>query len=411
MPFIQSITPPTHRNRNAVIRLHKEGLIIDPRCIIPLVWRCSPRIESAFECIINERMLTVTRRRGGYNSEILTSKIYFRIYDPAIEDVPAFDSTVYKYHGLENEKAPITVRHVIVEHARVIRKYAFAGCRLMKTCTLNNEIYYIKKSAFEDCVTLKYIRLPRELQYIGDCVFNNCSNLESLFFPRTLAALGHHSMECCESMKLLVVHNTLHFKDIGKRVVGYCDGILAYLPSGYDRPPTLPYSDNQISYRELNREVNRSLQEINMIHPVLRLLADPNVDSDEVDDYIRYKGTIEFFYGNLEHAITPLHVVVRYNPFVDKDVIMRCFTANPSAIVFKDNENMSPIDYLWMMDDNKFDVIVGMIVLLCTRWRRTTNTGMTLVSTDPHGESLIWEHRDHRWNLTRRNYDPYDRRT
>ena len=91
-----------------------------------------------YECTIEGQTLTATRTDwdGGWGM----LEIYFRIYDPADEEVPAFNNETYTYLGLENEQAPKDVEEVVVDPSvKVIRMNAFYECK-MKKCIMGDNV-------------------------------------------------------------------------------------------------------------------------------------------------------------------------------------------------------------------------------------------------------------------------------
>ena len=406
MPSVQPIPEP-ETGLTVVVQLPKDGLVVDSRFMMDGVWPLGLRdnIETAFECTVQGRTLTVTKR-SDYIYPIPVSTVYFRVYDPDEETVPDFNSNFYRYYGMDHEKAPIRVEKVVVDDSvDVIQEYAFAGCRHMQNCTMHDRVWLIKRGAFEDCIEMRHIKLSMSLQILEADVFNNCSSIESLWFPPSVRSLGNHCMECCSAMKLLNVTPPM---EIGKRVVAYCTEILTRTHYHYVD------SSGSMTWNGLNNRMNRRLFSYNRNHKLLKILANPNVNSDAVDNYISENGTIEFFYGNRHHEITPLHVVTKFNPFVRDDVILACFDANPSALVYKDMDGIKPLDCLWLRSDrNMFNVISQMMIDLCGKWKRK-NKKLKIEnhSMNPRGEYETWRRReDGTWKVDTWDWDPYDSRT
>ena len=405
MPSVQPI--PQFFGGIRVVKLPKHGLVVDSRLMMDGVWpeRLQYDIEHAFDCIVQGRNLKVIKRPE-YMCQYPPTTVYFRVYDPEEETVPDFNSNVYRYHGMDHEKAPIRVEKVVVDdNVDAIKEYAFAGCRHMRSCIMHDGVWLIKRGAFEDCIEMKHIKLSMALQIVEADVFNNCSSIESLWFPPSVDRLGDHCMECCSAMKLLNVTGPIV---MGKRVVAYCTEILRRISTEYED------SSRNISSNRLNDRVNKRLVTYNRNHELLKTLANPNVNSETVIDYIRRNGTINFFFGNRHHEITPLHVVTRFNPFVRDDVILACFDANPSALVYKDVDGIKPLDCLWSRSDrNMFDAISQMMIDLCGKWKRKSKRMKVKSHTmNPRGEYETWRMRkDGTWKVGRWDWDPYDSRT
>ena len=143
---------------------------------------------------IEGRTLTVTRIEDGDDEPGWENEIFFRVYDPAVEEVPEFNGKTYTYHGLENEKAPKDVEEVIVDpSAKLIRDEAFIECEKMKKCTMGDNVEKIEVRAFENCHSIKNLRLSRSLRYIEENAFCHCSSIKCLFIlPNVREIQGKH---------------------------------------------------------------------------------------------------------------------------------------------------------------------------------------------------------------------------
>lgn len=84
----------------------------------------------------------------------------------------------YDGSSAENVVIPANVTH--------INKYAFNGCRQLKSLTLSEGVESIGACAFEGCYALTSVTLPGTLQSIDDKAFNNCTGLSKVDYPNEL---------------------------------------------------------------------------------------------------------------------------------------------------------------------------------------------------------------------------------
>ena len=92
---------------------------------------------------------------------------------------------LYIYLGIENEKVPKDVTHVIVASSvTVIKGYAFIDCELLVSVIMGDNVKRIEEGAFYYCRALRFVRLSKKLEYIGCFTFGYCHSLEALFSHR-----------------------------------------------------------------------------------------------------------------------------------------------------------------------------------------------------------------------------------
>jgi len=105
-------------------RIHSIDMLLEHANVVP-----DPRIIDGygeFSFSVKGRTLTITRidQDGGWKCGF-----YLRAYLQS-DGIPDFTSTVYTYHGLRNEEAPIDVTKVIfAPSVNIIQMRAFYGCR------------------------------------------------------------------------------------------------------------------------------------------------------------------------------------------------------------------------------------------------------------------------------------------
>ena len=61
-----------------------------------------------------------------------------------------------------------------------IERYAFSGCRGLKSITIPDSVTSIGMYAFWGCTVLKSITLPDSVTSIGESAFSNCMGLKSV---------------------------------------------------------------------------------------------------------------------------------------------------------------------------------------------------------------------------------------
>lgn len=343
MPDILII--PGNLNTNTVeVELSKEGLVIDSR-VIRLDF-----IGRKFECSIKGTLLKVTRidqNQGWRNS------LHFRIYDPAVESIPEFNSKSYRYHGLEDEMAPCDVEEAIVDPSvKIIIKSAFENCKKMKRCIMGGSVERIEDGAFFNCKAMKSIRLPRSLRYIGVAAFSSCESIECLFIPPNVEEIQHQAFMSCKRMKILVFPTSIDFERLGDRIAYGCHklliGTVQYAVGC--RPP---------NYHQVNHWLSHQYDHL----PLLRLSTDPDVTATMIRNFVQDNGTGPFYETDGVYGLTPLHILTRYNAYANKDAIMACHSANPGALFTPDTDSDTPLDYLWA--DGKVDIIFHLVQDLC----------------------------------------------
>ena len=127
---------------------------------------------------------------------------------------------LYLYRGLDNEKVPKDVTHVIVDDfVTVIKKNAFYQCELLVSLIMGDSVKRIEGWAFYYCDALQFIRLSKALKYIGTCAFTYCRSLEALFLPSTVKSIGYLEFNHCDSLRLLVLPNGIDLRKVGNMLI------------------------------------------------------------------------------------------------------------------------------------------------------------------------------------------------
>ncbi len=348
MPSILSIP---YRDADILqIQLAKKGLVIDSRVVglDKFGWK--------YECEIHGRTLSITRiRKGVYfghwdSDRQLGRFLRFRLYDPAIESVPESfaSSKPYRYHGLEFEEAPATIREVVVDSSvKVIRESAFHRCARLEKCTMGDNVEEIEARAFCRCHSLKKIRLSKGLRYIdGFCAFEFCTTLKGIFIPPNVECAGNKTFNYCYQMRMLVLPR---------------DSVIQ------SRYTSIPRSQRRQHLKYFDEEIFRvNGYKLQHTHQLLtRICADPDVKAQQIQTYVQKHGTDDFFKTDENHGLTPLHIITSINTLANSNAIFACYEANPSALFIPDGEGSTPIDAL--LKNSNVDALAIIIEDLCVQ--------------------------------------------
>ena len=122
---------------------------------------------------------------------------------------------LYIYQGLENEKVPKDVTHVIVASSvTVIKEWAFSHCELLVCVIMGDNVKRIEARVFSGCRALQFVRLSKTLEYIGEGAFTGCESLEVLFLPSTVTSIGYDVFWKCVSLRLLILPNDIDLDNV-----------------------------------------------------------------------------------------------------------------------------------------------------------------------------------------------------
>ncbi len=285
------------------IGLPRKGLILDPRANRPL--------ERKFRVDYHEDNITVTLTRIDDDPYTLYS-FYMRVYDPKIEVVPSFDSTIYTYMGQDNERVPKdTTCAIIHSSVKIIKALAFLGCDKMTRCIMHNHgIETLEISAFCGCTSLEALFLPSSLREIEGGVFDNCRNIRILSLP----------ME-------------IDIENIQQLVFRGCDTLFhtAQIQS-YE----LHGDDDQVHQAVLDFYRNQP--------PLHKVCLSTDVNVLAIKACIQENGKASASITD-HNGMKPLHILA-INPHASTLSIYACFEANISAAIENDSEGNNPLDYL-----------------------------------------------------------------
>ncbi len=295
--------------------------------------------------------------------------VYFRVYDPAIETVPRFDSTIYRYLGLPKERAPKQTTHVIIDSTvTTIQSGAFRACKRLKTCDMHDGIQEIGEYAFDNCQSIKTIKLSMNLTKIGDFAFNDCTSLHALFIPPSIQEIGNVAFGDCTNMKILSlpqVQNGASMEMLccpqgswigenGSDVIWGCERLFhithidIYKRHEYPSSPMTPLKNDHV--HESLVAFYRSLP------PLDQVCLDSNVTTEDIVHASPTASTgtavlpAALASSSSQHqhhgGMTPLHILVM-NPYATTDAILACLELDLSMVFVEDDTEMCPLDYLW----------------------------------------------------------------
>ena len=104
-----------------------------------------------------------------------------------------------------------------------IYEYAFIGCSMLTSITLQNGLTEIRGAAFEGCTGLTGVTLPNSLASIGSSAFKGCTGLTGVTLPNSLASIGNSAFEGCAGLTGVTLPNSL--TSIGSSAFKGCIGL------------------------------------------------------------------------------------------------------------------------------------------------------------------------------------------
>jgi len=286
-----------------VVMPHSD-MIFDPRHIGYVGYK--------FRFSVNGRTLTITRTCGDDEYDVgWVYGFHLRAYLPT-EDIPDFASTIYTYHGLDDEKAPLDTTKVIFHPSvTTIQRRAFNCCGSLVQITIPDNITRIEYMTFSYCRSLRFIQLPRNLEFIGDQAFDMCYSLEAVFLPPTVTHIGNEAFFACTSLRFFNLAEAI--PRIGNKVFQGCDRLST----------TVRHNLSKVCY---STSVNpQTIQECIATHGI--------ECATEVNN----------------QRITALHILCA-NPHATADCIRTYLQLAPEAAEQEDSEGMTPFQYLCRND-------------------------------------------------------------
>lgn len=341
---------PVHPHSNELkVKLPRPNLQIDSRPNNLQNWR--------FKCTYNGSDMTATLVRIDDDPE-WDSILELRVYDPAIETVPSFDSTIYTYMGLDGEKVPQDTTSAIIDPSvRSIKERAFFACKKLRQCIMYDGVETIEFRAFSDCIAMKVIKLSRNLKHIGYRAFYRCTSMDALFLPSSVGHIEDEAFAYCMSIRVLHISphpNILRNGLLGKGVFNSCDTLL-HCDTGIKQCNYCHdgYASNVIYQNMINFHHN--------LHPFHRTCLDINVTAKKIYDFVERYGAESAAITD-HNGMTPLHIL-SINPHATIGSIVTCFHIYANAALIRDTRGKSPLDYLQEYDH--VEAYTSLIEALC----------------------------------------------
>lgn len=260
------------------------------------------------------------------------------------------------YQGFEKERIPIDVTHVLVDDGvTTIKKEAFAFCKGLLSIKMGDSVKKIENQAFILCISLINVELSRTIECIEYGAFWRCESLEVLIIPSSLKRLGGAVFFSCRSLRVLKLPNTILVDDIGMNVVDYCDRILAMTHLQYERD----------AHGFINKSSDTAMNEWlvstrNSLFPLHSICHDASISAKMINRFFSRRGNDDA-YEEDDNEMTALHILA-LNPFTTKDTLLACYDANESAVLMKDSEGLTPLDYARLYN---MECVVALIEALC----------------------------------------------
>ena len=250
---------------------------------------------------------------------------------------------LYIYRGLENEKVPKDVTHVIVASSvTVIRKKAFDNCELLVSFIMGDNVKIIEEEAFSFCLALRFIRLSKTLGYIGQRAFEYCESLEVVFLPSTVKSIRLWAFIGCLSLRLLILPQHSLLGKVGIEIIVETAVHQIAQASGVE------YVFGGRNGADITRESNRQVNQWLMFHmdhaPCHKLCYNSSITTKHLNDYLNEHGNDSALAIDTIHGMTPLHML-SMNPHSPSDAIAALLDVDVEAIFRLDHQGNIPLDY------------------------------------------------------------------
>ncbi|WP_444354900.1 leucine-rich repeat domain-containing protein [Prevotellamassilia timonensis] len=82
----------------------------------------------------------------------------------------------------------------------IMGKYAFCGCRSLKSVNIPSSVTEIGDLAFRDCSSLTSVNIPSSVTSIEESTFSGCSSLTSVNIPSSVTYIGDGVFSGCSSL-------------------------------------------------------------------------------------------------------------------------------------------------------------------------------------------------------------------
>ena len=139
------------------------------------------------------------------------------VYDNSAADTK-FSSTVsYKgvSMGVQKVQPYICYGNTFIENLTcdndgAIAKYAFDGCKNMKTLKLGNKITSIGDYAFRNCSSLQSLVIPNSVTKLGTYSFYSCTSLANVTIGNQVNNIASYSFYSCTSLANVTIGNQVN---------------------------------------------------------------------------------------------------------------------------------------------------------------------------------------------------------
>ena len=266
---------------------------------------------------------------------------------------------LYIYLGLENEKVPKDVTHVIVASGvTVIRQEAFYGCEYLVSVIMGDNVRRIEDEAFYGCIALLYIRFSKILEYIGHNAFEFCESLEALFLPSTVKEIGYGACSSCRSMRFLILPPEIDLIKVDNWIINQTglEQIAGYTGVEYDY-------DSLITEERSNRRVNEWLIHHMDDAPFHKLCYNSSITTKQLNEYLNDHGIESALAIDQIHGMTPLHML-SMNPHSPSDAIAALLDVDMHVAFRLDNQWKTSLEYA---RDYNVGGLVALVNGLCNR--------------------------------------------
>lgn len=244
------------------------------------------------------------------------------------------------YQGLDNEKVPKDVTHVIVDNSvAIIKAKAFMNCTQLVSVIMSDQVKIIEMFAFFGCCVLRFIRLSNTLAYIGNLGFWGCESLEALFLPSTVRSIEYEAFVHCRSLRLLILPNCMDLSNAGFRIIG---------GTAIEKVARAAGVEYEWKRGALTDESNRRVNEWLIHHmdktPFHKLCYTSFITTKQINNYLNEDISNSALQSDPVRSMTPLHLLAM-NPHAPADSIVALFESNIDAVFSLDNDLNTPLDY------------------------------------------------------------------
>ena len=298
----------------------------------------------------------------------------------------------YHYKGDDGETVPKTVTHVTIDSSvTTIKTETFAGCSVLFSVVMTDNVKKLERAAFASCRRLKFIRLSKVLEIIEPYAFSDCTELEFIFLPETVQFVKDFAFGDCDQMRLLQLPLDIDPNNLG-------DGIIhtTKLVTHAETQQNVCYEERHYSLQEemndnheeeergeeeeevlsdteedeeeddttftptSNQKVNSWLINHMSDFPLHRICYSSSVTTQTIQLHLNKYGKKSVHKTDTISGMIPLHIL-SLNPYATSKEIKFLLNIDHETAFHKDINNNSPIDYATQFN---FSALVTMMELL-----------------------------------------------